>query len=70
MDDIAAQLALRDSFRKKIQLQKTPTERLRDMNRLQEAMWQTLLRSPAGYAHFMRRNFKQRAIDVEKLPEH
>jgi hypothetical protein len=64
MDDIAAQLAIRDRFRRKLSLLKTPAERMCDMARLQEAMWATLRQSPEGYAHFLRRNFKIRAIQV------
>ena len=44
--------------------QATPEERLRDLARLQEATWAILRSSPAGYAHFLRRNFKARAIEV------
>ena len=65
--DIADQLAIRDSFRKKLALRMTPSERMREMARLQEATWETLLRNPAGYAYFMRRNFKARAIDVRDI---
>jgi hypothetical protein len=37
---------------------------MRDMMALQQATWDQLLRSPKGYAHFLRRNFKARAIDI------
>ena len=63
MDDkIAAQLAARDRVRKSLALAKTPAQRMADMARLQQAMWATLHRSPEGYRHFLRRNFKARAI--------
>jgi hypothetical protein len=62
MDDLSKQLARRDSFRRKLALRKTPQERMRDMAQLQETMWATLRRSPEGYAHFLRRNFKARAV--------
>jgi hypothetical protein len=63
MDDLSEQLAIRDSLRRKLALRKTPQERMRDMQRLQERTWATLRSSPEGYAHFMRRNFKARAVD-------
>jgi hypothetical protein len=64
MDDPAEQLKIRDSLRKKLVQQATPEERLRDMMRLQQMTWDLLRQSPEGYAHFMRRNFKARAIPV------
>ncbi|HWE98081.1 MAG TPA: hypothetical protein VG269_29315 [Tepidisphaeraceae bacterium] len=48
MDDISEQLALRDSFRKKLEQNKTPAERMRDFRRLQESSWEALRRSPQG----------------------
>jgi hypothetical protein len=63
-EDMASQLALRDSYRRKLALQKTPAERVRDMARLQEEMWARLRSSPEGYAHFLRRNYKARAIAI------
>jgi hypothetical protein len=62
MDDLAHQLAVRDRFRQKLAARMTPEQRMRAMARLQEAMWETFRRSPDGYAHFLRRNFKARAI--------
>jgi len=35
------------------------------MTQIQKTMWATLRSSPEGYAHFLRRNFKARAIDVQ-----
>jgi len=66
MDDIAEQLARRDRFMRNLALRKTSRERMEDMGRLQERMWAILRSSPAGYAHFMRRNFKARAIRVKE----
>jgi GAF domain-containing protein len=66
MDDPAEQLASRDRLRKQLALAATPAERLRDMARLQETTWEILRRSPEGYAHFLRRNFKARAIPMPK----
>ena len=65
MDDLAEQVAIRDSFRRKLALRQTPAERMAAMARLQEATWEILRRSPEGYARFLRRNFKARAIPVE-----
>jgi hypothetical protein len=66
---LTEQLALRDRMRKRLALQATPAERLRDMIRLQQRTWDTLRRSPTGYAHFLARNFKARAIDLKNLPD-
>jgi hypothetical protein len=64
MDDIASQFELRDSFRRKMALLKTPAERMRDMAKLQERACAILRSNPQGYAHFLRRNYKARAINV------
>ena len=64
MTDPAQQLVRRDRLRRKLSESATPAERVRDLARLQEATWATLRSSPAGYAHFLRRNFKARAIEV------
>ena len=63
-DDLIHHLAHRDQLRRKLAMQKTPAQRMRDMAQLQDEMWATLRRSPSGYAHFLRRNFKARAIPV------
>jgi ribosomal protein L32E len=65
MDDVNEQMALRDRLRRELWRRKTPQQRMRDMARLQESMWATLRRSPDGYAHFLRRNFKARAVLVQ-----
>jgi hypothetical protein len=62
MDDITRQQAIRDRFQRKLSLQKTPEQRMRDMETLQATAWATLRRSPEGYAHFLRRNFRARAV--------
>ena len=64
MDDISAQFEKRDRFRRKLAAAKTPAERMRDMAKLQEQAWAVLKQSPHGYAHFLRRNFKARAIHI------
>jgi len=66
MDDISAQLAVRDRYRRRIALQKTPEQRMADMARLQKAAWDMLQSSPEGYARFLRRNYKARAIPLPK----
>lgn len=66
-DDIAKELAARDRLRKHLGARKTPADRLRDMARLQQGAWQLLRNSPEGYARFLRRNFKARAI---RTPPH
>ena len=64
MDDVTAQLAIRDRYRRRLALLKTPEERMRDMARMQQAMWARLESNPAGYSHFLRRNYKARAIAI------
>jgi len=64
MTDAAEQLVNRDRLRRKLATRASPAERVRDLARLQEATWAILRSSPAGYAHFLRRNFKARAIQV------
>jgi len=66
MDELTQQLRLRDQMRRKLALQKTPSQRMSDMRRLQETTRATLRSSPNGYAHFLRRNFKARAVAVQK----
>ena len=61
-DDTAGQIARRDSYRRKLALAKSPEQRMREMAELQKSMWARLLSSPDGYAHFLRRNYKARAI--------
>lgn len=65
MDDLARQLAIRDRMRKRLAAQETPAQRMAAMAELQRRTWAILRASPNGYAHFMRRNFKARAIRVD-----
>jgi hypothetical protein len=65
MDELAEQLARRDRVRRFLAMKKTPEQRMTDMAKLQRAMWERMRSSPEGYAHFLRRNFKARAIDVK-----
>ena len=67
MDDLAEQFARRDRLRRAMAPRKTPEQRMADMAALQRRCWEVLRNSLQGYAHFLRRNFKARAIDVKKL---
>ena len=64
MDDIAQQLAARDSFLRKMSAQQTPDELMRDMWQMQQASWERLKRIPEAWELYKRQQFKQRAIDV------
>jgi hypothetical protein len=63
-EEIAQQFARRDRLRKKLAARETYSERMQKMAALQETTWKALQASPTGWAHFLRRNFKARAIDV------
>jgi len=67
MDDIAEQLARRDRVRRHYSQSLTPEQRLDAMSRHQARAWAILRSNPDGYAHFIRRNMKVRAIDVTAL---
>lgn len=54
----------RDRVRRHLEMKKTPEERMADMARRQKQAWAVLRNSPDGYARFMRRNYKARAIQV------
>lgn len=64
MEDIAEQLARRDRFRRKVAQRMTYSERMAVMARLQEISWARLTRSPAGYQHFLKRNFRRRSVPL------
>jgi hypothetical protein len=64
MDDVSEQLARRDRVRRHLEMKKTPDERMADMARLQARAWEILRNSPEGFAWFVRRNYKARAIQV------
>jgi hypothetical protein len=63
-EEIAEQFALRHRMRKKLAARENHSERMQKMAALQEATWKALRASPTGWSHFLRRNFKARAIDV------
>ncbi|HET6252305.1 MAG TPA: hypothetical protein VFE47_31755 [Tepidisphaeraceae bacterium] len=67
MDDIAEQFAIRDSFRRKMALRKTPEQRMTEMAERQRLTSERGGMLPEGYANFLRRNFRKRAIDVRGL---
>jgi hypothetical protein len=64
MDKIDEQLARRDRFLHRRWAGLTPAQRVKEMRELQERAFSLLRSSPEGYEHFLRRNFKARAIDV------
>ena len=64
MEDLTVQLARRDRYLRKLAAAKTREQRMLDMAALQARMWETMRSSPEGYAHYLRRNFKARAIKV------
>jgi hypothetical protein len=64
MNEIDEQLARRDRFLRHRWASLTPAQRFQEMMDLQQSTWDLLRSSPEGYAHFLRRNFKARAIDV------
>ena len=66
MEDISRQLAARDRYRRRLALLKTPEQRMEEMADLQEQMWARLRSNPEGYAHFLRRNYKARAIPIPR----
>ncbi|HEX4124041.1 MAG TPA: hypothetical protein VHY37_04880 [Tepidisphaeraceae bacterium] len=63
-DPIADQLARRDRHRRKLDWAKTPEQRVAEMWQFLKSADATLRSNPAGYAHFLRRNYKKRAIRV------
>lgn len=63
-EEIAKQFATRDRMRKKLAARETYSQRMQKMADLQEATWKALRASPTGWDHFLRRNFKSRAIEV------
>jgi hypothetical protein len=62
MDGLSTQIMIRDSLRRKLAAAQTPEQRLEEMARLQETTWRMLRANPSGYARFLRRNYKARAI--------
>jgi hypothetical protein len=68
VDDLNDQLARRDRLMLRQWRRLTPEQRVREMWLQQEASWERLRRSPTGYAHFIRRNFKSRAVSAPADP--
>jgi hypothetical protein len=67
MDELTEQLAIRDRFVRRRSLLMSPAQRIEAMRRLQQSAWDRLRQSPEGYAHFIRRNFKARAVDTGQV---
>ena len=62
MDDLASQIARRDHFLRSRWRQLPIAERIREIAKQQQKSWDLLQLTPKGYEHFLRRNFKARAI--------
>ncbi len=60
--EIERQLAIRDSYRRKLAWAKTPEQRMREMREMQKAAFEVMRQNPVGYAHFLRRNYRKRSI--------
>lgn len=60
-DEIAEQLALRDSVRRKLEAGVSFEQRVKELFERMERGRPPM--SPEGYQHFLRRNFRARAID-------
>jgi hypothetical protein len=67
-EDIAEQLAIRDSYRRKLHARMTPEERMAKFWELQEFLFDQLKRSPNAYEWFWRRNIAKRAIPHSDYP--
>jgi hypothetical protein len=68
VEDIAEQLAIRDSYRRKFYARMTPAERMEKFWELQELLFDQLKRSPKAYEWFWRQNISQRAIPLSDYP--
>jgi hypothetical protein len=64
MEDVSEEFARRDRVRRYLAQKKTPEQRMEEMARRQAQAWEILRNSPEGYARFLRRNFRARAIQV------
>jgi hypothetical protein len=63
-DDMDAAINLRNRFQRRLNEQRSPSERLADLARLQQASFRLLSESPHGYEHFLRRNLESRRVEV------
>ena len=68
MKDIAEQLAIRDSYRRKLYARMTPQERLDRFYILQADAAAVLMKNPVGFQTFWRRNAQLRAVENLELP--
>jgi hypothetical protein len=62
IDPTADMLTARDRARRARDRALSPAERLAAMRQLIERSWGALERHPEGRAHFLRRNFRARAV--------
>ena len=66
MDDMAEQFARRDRYRRKLAWAKTPEQRMTEFFERQARAAERMRQNPEGYAWFLRRNYKKRAIHIPK----
>lgn len=64
MSDNADALMAREKAQREKNWRSTPEERMRQLAVLQETAFQWLRRSPKGYRHFLRRNYKSRRAEM------
>ena len=62
--DIAAAVRLRARMQQHVVATESPEQRLARMADLQRASFELLASSPAGWQHFLRRNFASRRVEV------
>ncbi len=61
---IRAALAVRAKYLRRMRENRTPSERLAQLARLQRASFRVLCASPHGYQHYVRRNMALRRAEV------
>lgn len=66
MEQLEFQLAARDRHRRASAAQQSYEQRMTRFWQMQQSSARYLLASPEGYRRFLQRNFKARAIDVNK----
>lgn len=64
MEPVERQLTIRDRYRRKLMARLTPAERIARWEKLQQAWFAELHRSPDGYRHFLQRNYRKRAVAI------
>ena len=63
-DDMDAAINLRTQYMRRLSEKRSPSERLAEFARLQQASFRLLRESPHGYEHFVRRNLESRRVEV------